>query len=411
MTTGFAAAPPGVRTARRTHGLAFEGAFEVAGRVQRLTAAGRDIANLAIGEPDFPTPGHVVAAGIKALRAGETRYAPPAGIPALRSAIATALTRRGVRATPERVIVTPGAKTALWYAILATVERGDEVLIPDPGFPAFASAVRFAGGAAVPYGLDAAQGFQPDVAQIAERITPRTRVMILNSPNNPTGGTIDRGGLERIAALALEHNLVVISDEIYSRLAHTGEGEAPSIAAVGGMADRTIVVDGFSKAWSMTGWRLGYAFVPASLARTIETIAVNAHSCVPGFIQYAGVAALTGPEDALRAVRRELRRRRDALVEGLRAIPGVRCARPGGGFFAFPDVSDLLALSGETSEQFATRLLDRFGVAAVPGTAFGAQGEGFIRLSYASPAPDIASALGRLRSAARTTVRSGGPSQ
>ncbi len=408
MTTGVAAQPPGVRSAHRTHRLEFEGAFEVADRVRRHSAAGRDIANLSIGEPDFATPAHVVAAGIKALRAGETKYTPVAGLPALRAAIATSLGRRGVRATPERIVVTPGAKPALFYALLATVDAGDEVLTPDPGYPAYASTIRFAGGVPVSYGFDAERGFQPNVAEIAERITPRTRVILLNSPGNPTGGTIEQSTLERIAELALKHDLIVISDEIYSRLVHAGDGVAPSIAALPGLSDRTIVIDGFSKTWAMTGWRLGYALIPSPLVRAIETIAVNAHSCVPGFIQFAGVAALNGPEDSLVSMRRELRRRRDVLVDGLRAIPGIRCARPTGAFYVFPDVTELLALSGEDSAAFASRLLDRFGVATIAGSAFGTGGEGYLRLSYAGPAPDIAAALARLRSAARTTTRIGG---
>lgn len=408
MATGTAAAPPGVHAAPRTRRLAFEGAFEVADRVRRHTAAGRDIANLSIGEPDFSTPDHVIAAGIKAMRAGETRYTPVAGLPALRAAIATSLGRRGIHATPDRVIVTPGVKPALFYAVLATVEAGAEVLTPDPGYPAYASTIRFAGGVPVSYGFEASRGFQPDVTEIAERITPKTRVLILNSPGNPTGGTIEQATLERIGALALQHDLIVISDAIYSQLVYTGDGEAPSIASLPGLGERTILLDGFSKSWAMTGWRLGYALVPATLARTLETIVVNAHSCVPGFVQFAGVAALTGPQDSLIARRRELRRRRDALVDGLRAIPGIRCARPTGAFYAFPDVSDLLAASGEDVAAFADRLLDRFGVATIAGSAFGARGEGHLRLSFAGPAPDIASALARLRSAARTATRRNG---
>jgi len=399
--------------AARLAALNGEGALDVLGRAALLEAEGRTVAQLAIGEPQFAVAPHVVETAIRALRDGDARYGPPAGIAPLRGAIAAALGTRHVDASADDVIVTPGAKPMLLYAFLATVEPGTEVLVPDPGFPIYPSLTRFAGGAPIGYRLDPARSFAIDVADVAARITPRTRVLVLNAPHNPTGGSVDARTLEELANLVLRHDLLVISDEIYSRIAYGDErriacgdecriacgGDAtPSIAALPGLRDRTILVDGFSKAYAMTGWRLGYGLVPRWLAERITTLAVNGHTCTPAFIQRAGVAALTGPQDTVTAMVGELHRRRDQVVGALRAIPGVRCAAPCGAFYAFPDVSDALARTGLTAPQLAHRLLEEHGVALLPGNGFGAAGASHLRISFAGTADAVRDGLTRLAS-------------
>jgi aspartate aminotransferase len=380
-----------------------EGALDVLSRAAVLESEGRSIAQLAIGEPQFAVAPHIVEAAVQALRDGDARYGPPAGIAPLRAAIAATLGSRHVDAGADDVIVTPGAKPMLLYAFLSTVEPGAEVLIPDPGFPIYPSLTRFAGGTAIGYRLDPARAFAPDADDIAARITPRTRVLVLNAPHNPTGGSIDARTLESIADLVLRHDLLVISDEIYGRIAYGDEGHiaygaeaTPSIAALPGLRDRTIVVDGFSKAYAMTGWRLGYGLVPRWLTRRVTTLVVNGHTCTPPFVQRAGVAALTGPQDSVHAIVSELRRRRDEVVAALRAIPGVRCATPAGAFYAFPDVSGVLEASGLTSPQLADRLLEEHGVALLPGTGFGAAGASHLRISFAGTADAVRDGLARL---------------
>ena len=381
--------------AARLAALGGEGALDVLARAAVLESEGRNIAQLAIGEPQFAVAPHIVEAAVQALRDGDARYGPPAGIAALRGAIAATLGSRHVDAGADDVIVTPGAKPMLLYAFLATVEPGAEVLVPDPGFPIYPSLTRFAGGAAIGYRLDPARGFAPDVAEIAARITPRTRVLVLNAPHNPTGGSIDARTLEEIADLVLRHDLLVISDEIYGRIAYDGE-PTPSIAALPGLRDRTIVIDGFSKAYAMTGFRLGYGLVPRWLVERLTTLVVNGHTCTPPFIQRAGIAALTGPQDAVQAMVAELRRRRDDVVTALRAIPGVRCATPAGAFYAFPDVGDVLAANGLTAPQLADRLLEEHGVALLPGNGFGPAGASHLRISFAGTAGAVRDGLARL---------------
>jgi aspartate/methionine/tyrosine aminotransferase len=374
-----------------------EGALDVLARAAVLESQGRNIAQLAIGEPQFAVAPHIVEAAVQALRDGDARYGPPAGIAALRGAIAATLGSRQVEASADDVIVTPGAKPMLLYAFLATVEPGAEVLIPDPGFPIYPSLTRFCGATSIGYRLDPARGFAPDVADIAAHITPRTRVLLLNAPHNPTGGSIDARTLEEIANLVLRHDLLVISDEIYGRITFDGEA-TPSIAALPGLRDRTIVVDGFSKAYAMTGYRLGYGLVPRWLVERLTTLVVNGHTCTPPFIQRAGIAALTGPQDAVQSMVTELRRRRDEVVTTLRAIPGVRCATPTGAFYAFPDVSELIAASGLTAPQLADRLLEEHGVALLPGKGFGAAGVSHFRISFAGTADAVRDGLARLAS-------------
>jgi aspartate/methionine/tyrosine aminotransferase len=385
----------GIRTAGRIDGLNGEGALDVLARARALEARGRRVAHVEVGEPDFPTPPHIVEAGAHALREGDTRYTPAAGLPELRAAIAGSIEARGIPAAPEQVIVTPGVKPALFYSALAVIEPGDEVLLPDPGFPIYPSVTRFAGATPVSYGLRP-DDRRPDVDEIAARITPRTRVLFLNAPHNPTGGSVDAATLERLAELAERHDLTVITDEVYGRITYDGGSErAPSLAALPGIRDRTIVIDGFSKAYAMTGWRLGFAFVPAALAERLAILAVNGHTCTATVAQRAGIAALTGPQDAVRDMVAEFKRRRDIVVGALNRIPGVSCPTPAGAFYAFPDLRR--ALGGERIEPFAERLLQEHGVAALAGTAFGSQGEGHLRISFAASRETLEQAVAGLR--------------
>lgn len=379
--------------AERVDLLSGEGALDVFQRAMELERAGRSIVHLELGAPDVDAPSHVVDAAVAALRAGDARYVAPQGLPELREAIATDVRSRGIAAGADQVIVTPSAKTAVFYAMLATVEPGSEVLVPDPGFPIYPSMARFAGGVPVGYALDADNA--PDVDDIAMRIGPRTRVLCLNSPNNPTGGALDAADMARLAELVARHDLRVVTDDIYSRLVFEG-GRAPTIAAFDGARTRTLLVDGFSKTYAMTGYRLGYLVVPRPWVAPLVTMSVNGHTCVPPFIQRAGIAALIGPQDMVTAQIAAYRARRDLLVRGLNALPGVRCPVPAGAFYVFPDFSALLAAHGLTSRAFANRLLEDHGVAAIDGAAFGRRGEGCLRLSFASAQADLDAAVARI---------------
>jgi aspartate/methionine/tyrosine aminotransferase len=344
----------------------------------------------------------VTDAAVAALRAGDARYVAPQGLLELREAIATDVRSRGVEADADQVIVTPSAKTAVCYAMLATVEPGCEVLVPDPGFPIYPSMTRFAGGVPVGYALDESNA--PDVDDIAARIGPRTRVLCLNSPGNPSGGALDAAGMARLAELVERHDLRVVTDDIYSRLVYDG-GRAPTIAAHAGAAARTLLVDGFSKTYAMTGYRLGYLVVPRPWVDPLVTLAINGHTCVPPFIQRAGIAALVGPQDIVSTQLAAYRARRDVLVRGLEALPGVRCPAPTGAFYVFPDFSALLAEHRLTSREFARRLLEEQGVAAIDGAAFGARGEGRLRLSFASAQADLDAAVHRIGEAVASLAR------
>jgi aspartate/methionine/tyrosine aminotransferase len=396
MTTVGAASriEPGARALE----LAGEAAFEVAARARRLEAQGRRVVHLEIGDPGVPTPPHVVEAGIAALRAGETGYCAPPGLPELREAIAATLRGRGVPASAERVVVTAGGKPALFYALLAVLEPGDEVLLPDPGFPAFSAVARFAGATVVTYPLARERGFGLDAGLIAERLTSRSRVVIVNAPHNPSGGGASLRELERLAELAERRDLIVISDEVYARIAY--DGPQASIAELPGLTTRTLVVDTFSKTYAMPGWRLGYLLAPADLVGAIVRLLINNTSCTPPFVQRAGLAALTGPQQGVDQLVRRLRARRDVLVRGLNAIPGIRCDAPAGAFLAFPDVTAVLSRIDLTTEAFAEALLERHGVATLPGTAFGPGGAGHLRLSFAASEADLELALAALRRAA-----------
>jgi aspartate/methionine/tyrosine aminotransferase len=370
-----------------------ETAFEAAARARALEATGRSVIHLEIGEPDFDTPANIHEAAKRALDEGATHYTPTVGIPELRAAIAAdATARKGFAVTPDRVVVTPGGKPVMFFAILALIGDGDEVIYPDPGFPIYESMASYVGGKAVPCPVRQENGFRLDPSELASLVTPRTRLVILNSPANPTGGVSTREDLEQIAAVARDRDLVVLADEIYGRILY--EGEHVSIASLPGMAERTIVLDGFSKTYAMTGWRLGYGIVPEALITPFSRLIVNSVSCTNAATQWAGVEALTGPQDSVDAMVAEFRDRRDLVVDGLNSIPGVTCLRPAGAFYAFPNIAG----TGLTSAELAEKLLKEGGVSVLAGTAFGHVGGDHLRLSYANSRPNLEEAILRMRS-------------
>jgi len=380
--------------AERVAHLAPEGAYFMLARAQALEAAGKHIVHLEIGQPDVPTYTHIAEAGIRAIRNGNTRYTPSAGTPALRRAIAEqASAQRALEFKPEQVVVGPGAKPALFFPTLALVRSGDEVIYPDPGFPTYAAMIGVAGGTAVPVPLREEADFSFDLDAFDAALSPRTRMIILNSPGNPTGGVMPRAALEHIAQAAIDRDIWVLSDEIYSRLVFDGI-PAPTIAALPGMAERTIICDGFSKTYAMTGWRLGYGIMPPSLAERVELLLTHSVGCTASFTQVAGIEALTGPQDRVAEVVAEYQRRRDVIVTGLNAIPGVRCRKPQGAFYVFPNVSGF----GKSSDWLADYLLQA-GVAVLPGTSFGSYGEGYLRLVFANSLDNIELALDRMAEA------------
>jgi len=381
-----------MKLSERMARLGTETAFEVLVRARALEAQGRSIVHLEIGEPDFDTPSHITDAAVAALKGGATHYGPAAGLPELRQAIAEDSTaRRGVKATPEMVVVTPGGKPVMFYAILALIDPGDEVLYPNPGFPIYESMIRYIGGTPVPVRLLEEKGYALDVDQLIAKVTPKTRLIVLNYPHNPTGGVIPEAGLRAIADAAVQHRVPVLSDEIYSRILY--EGKHVSIAAMPGMEPLSIVLDGFSKTYAMTGWRLGYGIMPAPLAQVVAKLQTNAASCTATFTQMAGVKALRGDDAPVATMVAEFRRRRDAIVDGLRRIPGFKCPRPQGAFYVFPNITG----TGYSAKPLADRLLDEGGVACLSGTAFGEWGEGHLRFSYANSLENIEEALRRIR--------------
>ena len=374
-------------------------------RGKALEAQGRSIIHLGIGEPDFDTPAYIRKAADAALEAGYTHYGPAAGLPEFRKLIAsTWRQRRGLACEAANVVVTPGAKPILFFTMLATLEAGDEVLIPSPAFPNYVSIAEFLGARVVPVPLVAERGFDLDLAALAARITSRTRMILLNSPHNPTGGVLPRATLEAVADLARRHDLIVMSDEIYADMVY--DGEAVSIATLPGMAERTVVVDGFSKTYAMTGWRLGFGIMPEPLAKQLAMLMNNSNSCTATFVQKAGEVALTGPQDEVRAMVAEFRARRALVVNSLNAIPGVCCGMPAGAFYAFPNV----VVPGLTSGELADQLLDQAGVVTLPGTGFGPEGEGYLRLSYANSQANLREGLRRIAEflSTRTSTRIGG---
>jgi aspartate/methionine/tyrosine aminotransferase len=372
--------------------LGTETAFEVLARARALEAQGRDIVHLEIGEPDFDTPPSIVAAGVAALERGETHYTPSAGVVELREAIAQHLRAgRGLSVDPGQVIVTPGAKPIMFYALLALLDAGDEGIYPDPGFPIYSSMIDFSGARGVPLPLREAQDFQPDLDELRALVTERTKVLILNSPHNPTGGVLSPQTIREIARIARERDLWVLADEIYGELIY--EGAHRSVALEEGMAERTILLDGFSKTFAMTGWRLGYGVFPGPLVEPVTRLVTNSVSCTATFVQRAGAAALTARPAEVDRMVKEFKRRRDAIVAGLNAIPGVRCRVPHGAFYVFPNIT---GLERGSSAVVADRILDEAGVAVLAGTCFGANGEGYLRLSYANSLPNLEKAVSRI---------------
>ncbi len=384
-----------IHIAQRMSRLGTETAFEVLAKARALEARGKHIIHLEIGEPDFDTPLNIKDAAKKALDEGFTHYGPAAGLPQARSAVAEHVSRtRGIHVRPEHVVITPGAKPIMFFAILACIDEGDEVIYPNPGFPIYESAVEFVGAKAVPLRLREEKGFSFDAEDLRRLVTPRTRMVILNSPQNPTGGILWESDIRAIAEIVKEHNLLVLSDEIYDRILYDGT-KAFSIASLPGMQDRTIILDGFSKTFAMTGWRLGYGVMPEELAKLVAQLQVNSTSCTSSFSQVAGIEALTGPQNDVDRMVEEFRRRRDIIVDGLNAIPGIRCHKPLGAFYVFPNITG----TGLTSRELADRLLNDAGVACLSGTAFGRFGEGYLRFSYANSIPNIEQALVRIERA------------
>jgi aspartate aminotransferase len=389
-----------MRFADRMSRLGTETAFEVLVKARALEAQGRDVIHLEIGEPDFDTPRHIIEAGKQALDEGYTHYGPSAGLPELREAIAHDVAQfRGITVHPNQVVVTPGAKPIMFFVILALAQAGDEVIYPNPGFPIYESVIRFVGARPVPIALREERHFSLDVNELRDLVTDRTRLMILNSPQNPTGGILPPSDLEAIADLAVRRGIPVLADEIYSRMLY--DEQFHSIAVYDGMQELGIILDGFSKTYAMTGWRLGYGVMPEPLAAHVTRLMTNSNSCTASFTQRAALAALQGPQEPVAAMMAEFRRRRDVFVEGLNAIPGLRCAMPGGAFYAFPNVTDVAS----SSQELADYLLQKGGVAALAGKDFGSYGEGYIRFSYANSLDNLRRALERIADCVETFER------
>jgi aspartate aminotransferase len=386
--------------ATRTAHLKPEGAYQVLAQANQLEAAGREIIHLEVGQPDYATFENVTHAGIEAIRAGKTRYTPPAGIPSLREAIAEdGGKRRGIKFTADEVVVSPGGKPNLFFPTLALVQPGDEVIYPNPGFPTYEAMIKVAGGIPVAVPLLEENNFSFDVAAFDRLINEKTKLIIINSPSNPTGGVIPLEDLKHIAAQAQKYDCWVMSDEIYARIIYDGL-TAHSIAALPGMKERTIIVDGFSKTYAMTGWRLGFGIMPSDLAARVDLLLTHSIGSTAHFTQFAGVEAVTGPQDMVDVMVAEYQRRRDIIVDGLNSLPGFSCQKPQGAFYAFPNVKG----TGMNSNDLANLILDKAGVALLPGSSFGDYGDGYLRLSYANSVENIQRGLEKIRKALKEFV-------
>ncbi len=384
--------------ANRTAHLKPEGAYQVLARANQLEAEGREIIHLEIGQPDYPTFENVSRAGIEAIRAGKTRYTPPAGMPSLREAIAAdAGRRRGIQFTSDEVVVSPGGKPNLFFPTLALVEPGDEVIYPNPGFPTYEAMIKVAGGVPVAVPLLEENQFSFDLAAFDKLINDKTKLIIINSPSNPTGGVIPLDDLKHIAAQAQKYDCWVMSDEIYARIVYDGL-TAPSIAALPGMKERTVIVDGFSKTYSMTGWRLGYGVMPRDLAARVDLLLTHSIGSTAHFTQFAGLEAVTAPQEMVDVMVAEYQRRRDVIVDGLNAVPGFSCQKPQGAFYAFPNIKG----TGMNSNDLANLILEKAGVALLPGSSFGAYGDGYLRLSYANSIENIRAGLEKINTLIRS---------
>jgi aspartate/methionine/tyrosine aminotransferase len=381
-----------MKLAERMHRIGTETAFEVLLRARALEAQGRRIIHLEIGEPDFATPAHIVEAAKRALEEGWTHYGPTLGFPEVREAVAACVSRtRGIRVEPKHVAVVPGGKPIIFFPMLALLEPGDEVIYPNPGFPIYESMIQYLGAVPVPMPLVEEHGFCFDLDWLRDHLNDRTRMLILNSPQNPTGGVVPPEQVRAIAEMVRDRDLMVLSDEIYSRIYYD---QPPfSIASIPGLLEKTILLDGFSKTYAMTGWRIGYGVMPEWLVEAVGKLMANSNSCTASFTQRAGLAALEGPQDAVDKMVAEFLRRRDAFCDGLNRLPGFRCARPGGAFYAFANIRG----TGRDSRELAEHLLQQAGVACLSGTAFGDYGEGYLRFSYANSYQNLMEALERMR--------------
>jgi aspartate/methionine/tyrosine aminotransferase len=383
-----------LKLANRLKQLGTETAFDVLVKARALEATGKKIIHLEIGEPDFSTPSNVVTAATEALRAGYTHYCASAGLPELREAVAATISRtRGISISADWVVVTPGAKPIMFYLILALVEAGDEVIYPNPGFPIYESMINFAGGRPVSLPLLEKYQFRFDIDDLLAKVTPKTKLIIINSPQNPTGGLLTKSDLQAIAQIAIEKDITVLSDEIYSRIIY--EGTHQSIASLPGMLERTVILDGFSKTYAMTGWRLGFGIMPPVLQGHISKLVTNSVSCTAPFIQRAGLEALANTEADVESMVAEFKRRRDFVVQRLNEIPGIRCLCPSGAFYVFPSIESF----GKKSSDFADYLLNTAGVALLSGTSFGEFGEGYLRISYANSIENLGEAMRRIAEA------------
>ena len=370
-----------------------ESAFDVLVRARALEAQGKSVIHLEIGEPDFPTPTHIVEAAKKALDEGWTHYGPTQGFPDLREAIAAYISSsRGIQVGAEHVSVVPGGKPIIFFPMLALLEPGDEVIYPNPGFPIYESMIRFLGAKPVPMPLEESRGFSFDLDLFRDRLSSKTKMVVLNSPQNPTGGTIPAADLKQIAEMLRDRDLIVMSDEIYSRISYTEEPPV-SIASFPGMLEKTIILDGFSKTYAMTGWRMGYGVMPKWLVEAVSKLMVNSNSCTASFTQRAGLAAITGPQDCVTHMVAEFRRRRDAICAGLNAVPGFHCPVPGGAFYVFTNIKG----TGMDSKELADYLLYEAGVSCLDGGAFGEYGKGYIRFSYANSMANLMDAVERIK--------------
>jgi len=380
--------------AERMSRLGTETAFEVLARAKAMEAEGRDMVHLEIGEPDFDTPPNIVKAAIKALKSGYTHYGPSAGLLDARKVFAEHITKdRGVEVKPENVVITPGAKPILFFSILALVDEGDEVVYPNPGFPIYESVINFVGGKAVPIPLREEKGFSFDVDELRTLVNEKTKLIIINSPQNPTGGMLTKKDMKAVAELADKYDAWILSDEVYSKIIY--EGKHVSIYDFPEVKDRTILLEGHSKTYAMTGWRLGYGIMPLKLAEAVSRLQTNSNSCTASFTQIAGIEALTGSQSKSRKMVKEFKVRRDLIVDGLNSIPGFKCLRPKGSFYVFPNITG----TGMKSKDLETFLLEKAGVAGLSGTSFGKYGEGYLRFSYANSQENIKKALEKIRGA------------
>ncbi len=380
-----------MKLAERMSRLGTETAFEVLAKAKSLEAQGKEVIHLEIGEPDFDTPKNIIDAAVKALNEGKTHYGPAAGVPELREVLAEDMgKRRNIKIHPNQVVVTPGAKPIMFFTILALIDEGDEVMYPNPGFPIYESVIDFVGAKSVPYPLREEREFSFNLDEFMSLITDKTRMIILNTPQNPTGGILTEEDLKDVAKVAQEKDIYILSDEVYLNIIY--EGTHHSIASIPGMQERTIILDGFSKTYAMTGWRLGYGAMTEDLAEKVVQLQINSNSCTTTFSQYAGIVAITGPQDEVYKMVAEFKKRRDVIVDGLNAIDGINCIRPHGAFYVFPNIKQL----GIDGKKFADSLLEKFGVAALSGTAFGEYGKGYLRFSYANSIENIQRALDRV---------------